>query len=95
MLSGVRDSFSGDLECCSVIGTRAWEWQAECRVHAVMKRIQLQRNQTLIVIHAKHGVEFAVGRAMKDCVRRMRARKDEVSSFRVTVIEFSSRQRAR
>src|ERR1051326_756099 len=70
---GLRDSFAGDLECGAVIGTRARKWKTKCRVHAAVKGVQLERDEGLIVIHAKHGIEFTFDCAMENSVGGMRA----------------------
>src|SRR6266404_5571891 len=74
---GFRDSFPRDFKRGAVIGTGAGERQAERRVHAVMKRVQFERDQSLIVIHAKHGVEFAFDRAVENGVGGSRTRKTQ------------------
>ena len=42
-----------------------------------MKRVELQRNQALIVIHAEGGIEFSRGQAMKQRIGRHGAIKTE------------------
>ena len=37
-----------------------------------MKRVHFQRDQSLIVIHAENGIEFAFDSTMKNRVRRVR-----------------------
>src|SRR5689334_18800639 len=66
---GLGDSFAGNLECGAVIRTGPGKWQPQRGVHAAVKSVQLERDQSLIVIHAKHGVEFTFYRAMEYRVR--------------------------
>ncbi len=70
MLSGRAIPLPAIVERGAVIGAGARKRQAERHVHAAMKRVQLERDQSLIVIHAKNGIELAFSRAMKDCVGR-------------------------
>ena len=65
---GTRDSFAGNFKRGAVIGTGARKRKAERHVHAVVKCVKLQRDQSLIVIHAEHRVEFTFNRAMENCV---------------------------
>ena len=65
---GSCDSFSGNFKRGAVIGTGARTRQTERHVHAVVKCVQLKRNQSLIVIHAKHRVEFAFNRPVENRV---------------------------
>ena len=67
---GARDSFAGDFERGSVIRTRARKWQAQRHIHALVKGVELQRNQSLIVIHAEHCIPFAFAGVMKNRVGR-------------------------
>src|ERR1700724_1347864 len=67
---GTRDSFAGDVERGAMIRTRPRERQPERHIHAAVKGVEFQRNQTLIVIHAEHGVEFAFGGAMENGIWR-------------------------
>ena len=41
-----------------------------------LKGVELERDQTLVVIHAEHRIEFTFDRAMKNCVRGMRTGKN-------------------
>src|SRR5205814_7849017 len=74
---GPRDSFPGYLECSPVIRARARQGEAQRYVHAAVERVQLQRNQSLVVIHAKHRVEFAFNRSVENGVRRNRTGENE------------------
>src|ERR1051325_850286 len=65
---GTRDALSGDLKCSAMIRTGAREWQPQSYVHAAVECVQLERDQSLVVVHAKHRVEFAFDRAIEDCV---------------------------
>ena len=67
---GPRDAFSRNIERGSVIGTGAGKGQTEGDVHAGMKGVQLQWNQTLIVIHAESGVPFPVSEMEEESVGR-------------------------
>src|SRR5205085_1777874 len=73
---GAGDSFAGDFECGAVIGTGARKRQTERYVHAVVECVQLQRDQTLVVIHAEYGIELTVDCAMENGIWRSRPRKD-------------------
>ena len=64
-------------------GTR--ERKTERYIHTFVKRVKLQRDQPLIVIHAKNGVEFAVDRAMENRVGRVRP---GYFGFRILNFEF-------
>jgi len=50
-------------------GSRKWESQGH--VYAFVKRMQLQWDQSLIVIHTKYCVEFALNGAVKNSVWRV------------------------
>ena len=65
---GPRDALAGDRKSGAVIRAGARERQAKSDVHAFMESVQFQRDQSLIVIHAKHAVEFSLDRAMKNGV---------------------------
>src|SRR2546430_13675163 len=73
---GSRDSLAGNFKCCAVIGTGARKWEAQRDVHTFVKGMQLQWDQSLIVIHAKHRVEVALNRAMEHCVGRVGTSKN-------------------
>ena len=72
---GSRESLAGNIKRSAVIraGSRKWEPQGD--VYAFVKRMQLQRDQSLIVIHTKYGFEFAFNGAVKNRVWRVWARK--------------------
>src|SRR5947209_20390798 len=63
-----RRAFSGELECGAVVRTGARKGQPESYIHAFVKRVQLKRNEPLIVIHAKDRIPFAVHSAMENRV---------------------------
>ena len=65
---GPRDSLAGDGESGAVIGAGAREGESESDVHSFMERVEFQRDQALIVIHAKHGVEFSLHGAVENGV---------------------------
>jgi hypothetical protein len=71
-----RDAFASNLEGCAVIGAGARKRQTERNVHAAVESVQLQWDQTLIVIHAENGIEFTFSGATKDGVGRKRADED-------------------
>src|SRR5205823_9617235 len=73
---GASDAFPGNFKCCAVIGTGARKWEAQRDVHTFVKGMQLQWDQSLIVIHAKHRVEVALNRAMENCVGGVGTSKD-------------------
>ena len=54
-------------------GSRKWESQGD--VYAFVKGLQLQWDQSLIVIHTKYRVEFALNRAVENRVWRVWTRK--------------------
>ena len=56
--------------------------QPERYVHAAVECVQLQRDQSLIVVHAKHRVEFAFNRAVENGVGRNRTDENDVTSDR-------------
>ena len=66
---GSRDTFAGDFKCSAMVRTGAREWQPERYVHAAVKCVQLQRNQSLIVVHAKHRIEFTFNGTVENGVR--------------------------
>ena len=70
---GPRDSFAGDGKGRAVVGAGPRKWQAKGHVHAAMKGVQFQRDQSLIVIHAEGGIPLLVGKVMEQCVRRDRS----------------------
>ena len=65
---GPRDSLAGDGESGAVIGAGAREGEAESDVHSFMESVEFQRDQSLIVIHAKHGIEFSLDGVMENSV---------------------------
>ena len=52
-----------------MIWTRSSKGQAEGDVYSLVKGMELKRDQTLVVVHAEHGVPFTIPRMMKNCVR--------------------------
>ena len=72
-----------------MIGAGARKGETERDIHAFMEGVQLERDQSLIVIHAEHGVEFALDRAMENRVGREGA-GEEVMSDECGVTSFSS-----
>ena len=65
---GPRDSLVSDGESGAVIGAGAREGKAESDVHSFMESVEFQRDQALIVIHAKHGVEFSLHGAVENSI---------------------------
>ena len=59
-----------------MIRAGAREWESKSDVHTFMEGVEFQRDQSLIVIHAKDRVEFSLDRAMKNGVRRERTEKE-------------------
>lgn len=51
-----------------------WKWQAQRDIHPFIEGVELERDQTLVMIHAQNAVELALYDAIKKCIRRMRAR---------------------
>src|SRR6476469_10805266 len=50
---GPREVFPCDLESGAVIGARSGKGKPEGDVHAFVKRVEFQRDESLIVIHAE------------------------------------------
>src|SRR5436190_21353985 len=71
-----RNVFAGDVEGRSVIGACPREGKTESYVYAFVKGVQLQRNQSLVVIHAKHGVPGAICSVIKNGVGGKRTAND-------------------
>ena len=65
-------SFTGNFERGAVIGAGARKGKPKRHVHTLVKGVEFQRNQSLIVIHAEYRVEFAFNRTMKNCVGGVR-----------------------
>ena len=88
---GPGDALAGDRESSAVIGAGARKWESECDVHTFMERVQLQRDQSLIVIHAKDRVEFSLDRPVENGVGRERAEKMAMTALHsgVTAIDCS------
>ena len=82
---GTRDAFARNFKCSAVVGTGARKRQPERYVHAAVECVQLQRNQSLIVVHAKYRVEFAFNRSVENGVWRNGTEND----FRFTSPRFS------
>ena len=70
---GTGDAATGDVEGCAVVGTRADEWNAERNIHPFVEGMELERDEALVVIHAKDSVEFALHRSVENGVRGKRA----------------------
>src|ERR1700722_11487766 len=75
---GLCESFAGDRKGGAVIGAGAGEWEPKRYVHAAMKGVQFERDQPLIVIHAKSGTPPPLRQTMKERVGRDRAGEDRV-----------------
>ena len=69
---GVRAGLAptGNFKCSAVVRAGPRERQSQRDVHAGIERVKLQRDQSLIVIHAEHAVEFAADRSMKNGIGR-------------------------
>src|SRR5882724_7254547 len=76
---GPRNVFAGDVEGRSVIGACAREGKTERHVYAFVKGVELQWNQSLVVIHAKHGVPGAICSVIKNDVGGKRTGDDRRS----------------
>src|SRR4029453_10266979 len=61
-------SSAGNFKRGAVIRTGARKRKPKRHVHALVKGVEFQRNQSLIVIHAEYRVEFAFNRTMENCV---------------------------
>jgi hypothetical protein len=66
-----RDSFAGNFERGAVIGTGTGKRKAKCHIHTFVKGVKFQWDQTLIVIHAEHRIEFTFNCTVKNCVGRV------------------------
>ena len=75
---GTRDAFAGNFKRGAVIGTGARKRQAKRHIHTAVEGVQFQWDQSLIVIHAEHRVEFAFNRAVKNGVGRNRTGENTV-----------------
>jgi hypothetical protein len=73
---GVGNALAGNLEGGSVIRARPHKRETQRHIHALMEGMQLQRNQTLIVIHAEHSIPITVRGVVEECVRRKRPGED-------------------
>jgi hypothetical protein len=67
------DALTSDLEGRAVVGASANEWKAEGDIHPSVKGMELERDQALVVIHAKDAIEFPLHRTVENRVRRERA----------------------
>src|SRR5438067_2530804 len=74
---GACDAVAGDIEGSAVIGAGAGKGQAESNVHAGMEGVQLQRDQTLIVVKAESSVPFLVSEMEKERVGGVGAGKSK------------------
>ena len=68
-----RDIFSSDFEGGAVVGTSARKGKTERDIHPFVKRMQLQRDKPLVVIHAEDAVPVAIRRVTENRVGRKRA----------------------
>ena len=66
---GTGNATTGDVKGCAVVGTRADEWKAERNIHPLVEGMELERDEALVVIHAKDSVEFAFDSAVENGVR--------------------------
>ena len=55
-----------------MVGAGAHKRQAERDVHPLVKGVELERDEPLVVIHAEHAIEFPFGGAKEQRVRRNR-----------------------
>ena len=67
----LRESLAGNIKRSAVIRAGSRKWESQGDVYAFVKRMQLQWDQSLIVIHTKYRVEFAFNGAMKNRVWRV------------------------
>ena len=70
-----------------MIGTAPDDRQTKRDVHAGLKGMKLQRNESLIVIHAEHPVPMSCDRLVEDGVRRDGTEKSRPTE-RVVAGEF-------
>src|SRR5215475_12373213 len=68
----VSDSASGDVECGAVINRSPDDRQPKRHVHRLAKGETFYRDQALVVIARRNGVEFAAPCAHKNRIRRIR-----------------------
>ena len=67
---GAGDAAAGDVERGAVVGAGAGEREAEGDVHAGVEGVELEGDETLVVIHAEDAVEVAFDGAEEDGVGR-------------------------
>jgi len=67
---GAGNASTGDLEGGAVVGARSHKWEAERDIHAFVKGMELQRDQPLVVIHAKDTIELPLNGAVENGVGR-------------------------
>ena len=73
---GSRDILPSDHEGRSMIGAGSGKREPESHIHALMKGVEFERDQTLVVIHAKNRVEFSCDRPMENGIGRVGAGED-------------------
>ena len=85
-----RDSFAGNFKRCAVIGTGTGKRKAKGHIHTLVKGVKFQWDQTLIVIHAEHRIEFTFNCTVKNCVGGNRA-----NDSRFSILDFRLQLRYR
>ena len=65
---GLGNALAGDRESSAMIRAGARERESKSDIHSFMECVQFQRDQSLIVIHAKDPVEFSLNRTVKNGV---------------------------
>ena len=73
---GAGYAATGDLEGGAVVRAGAYEREAERDIHPFVERMKFERDQPLVVIHAKHSVKFPLDRAVENRVWSERPLKD-------------------
>ena len=61
---------TSDLKGRAVVRAGANEREAEGDIHPFVKRVELEWDQALVVIHAKNAIEFPLHRTMENRVWR-------------------------
>ncbi len=66
------DPFARDVECSAMIDRRSDEGQTQGHVYRLAKTDQLDRSQSLVVVHRQHYVKLAIECTIEQRVRRQR-----------------------
>ena len=64
-----------------MVGTGAHRRQACCIINGFANSKRFKRNQSLVVIHGKHGIKFFVGAARKKSIGTIRTINNHILRF--------------